>query len=162
MSAIISPCGLYRYRLERDVQMAGIVVALFGVNPSTADATVNDATIRKDIGFAKVHGWRKIIKGNVFPFRATKVFELATCSNPLGTDNETYLRAIADEADLLVPCWGNQSKVPKALRHHFDRTLEILSKTGRPLMHFGLTDSGDPKHPLFLPYDTPLTNWNLK
>lgn len=51
MSAIISECGLYRVRLERDLGRAGPAVAILGVNPSTADATANDATIRKDIGF---------------------------------------------------------------------------------------------------------------
>jgi hypothetical protein len=71
MSAIISSCEQFRWRLEREIQVSGIVVALIGVNPSTADATVNDATIRKDMGFGRRLGWGKIIKGNVFAYRAT-------------------------------------------------------------------------------------------
>ncbi len=47
MTAVLSPCSLYRYRLERDVQLAGQVFAYFGINPSTADATLDDATVRK-------------------------------------------------------------------------------------------------------------------
>ena len=50
MSAIISPCGLYRYRLERTVAMEGPVYAFFGINPSTADASVDDATVRNRAG----------------------------------------------------------------------------------------------------------------
>lgn len=36
MSAVISECGLYRYRLDRDVSPTGIVFAFFGVNGSDA------------------------------------------------------------------------------------------------------------------------------
>ncbi|HBJ2425861.1 TPA: DUF1643 domain-containing protein, partial [Salmonella enterica] len=51
MSAIISKCGMYRYRLERDVQPEGLVFGYFGVNGSTATATEDDHTVRKWIGF---------------------------------------------------------------------------------------------------------------
>jgi len=45
--AIISPCGQFRYRLERDTSTCGGITAVIMVNPSTADATQDDATIRK-------------------------------------------------------------------------------------------------------------------
>ncbi|CAJ2900305.1 Uncharacterized protein conserved in bacteria [Burkholderia pseudomallei] len=77
MSAIISQCGKFRYRLERDVQMDGLTFAYFGINPSTADATLDDATVRKWIGFTKVNGGRRFIVGNVSAYRATDVKELA-------------------------------------------------------------------------------------
>lgn len=161
MSAILSPCGQYRFRLERDVQMEGIVAALFGVNPSTADAQVNDATIRKDIGFAKVHGWRRIIKGNVCAYRATDVRELATAMIMPSAylENLGHLQKIIADADILVPCWGRRSKMPLHMRHDIDRVLELLVISGKPVFHFGLTACGQPKHPLMLGYDTPLTPW---
>lgn len=156
MSAIITPCGLFRVRLERDVQMDGIVAALFGVNPSTADATKNDATINKDIGFAKLNGWRRIIKGNVFPYRSTDVKVLATVADPFGPDYEQNLRQIIADADQLVPCWGDTKKVPKHLRPAFGRVMEMLRASGKPVRVFGFTTGGDPLHPLFLPYSTVL------
>jgi hypothetical protein len=64
LSAIFSECGLFRYRLERDLERSGPVVAILGVNPSTADAEKNDQTIRKDIGFGRLLGWSRIIKAN--------------------------------------------------------------------------------------------------
>lgn len=162
MTAILSPCGLYRFELERDVQLDGIVAALFGVNPSMADATVNDATIRKDIGFAKVLGWRQIIKGNVFPFRATDVRALRAVDDHRLEENAAHLRAIAARADILVPCWGNRDKLPAPLRPQLAATLELLRATGKPIYTFGFTASGDPLHPLMLGYDTPLTRWSLE
>jgi len=156
MSAVISPCGRYRHRLDRTVQLDGIVAALFGINPSTADAVVNDHTISKEVGFAKMLGWRRIIKGNVFDYRATDVRELAQVSEPVSQHNERYLRQIAAEADVLVPCWGNTGKVPRALRGQFAQTLELLRATGKPILCFGLTSGGHPRHPLMLGYDTAL------
>lgn len=167
-SAVISDCGLYRYRLERgpfDLPMIapiqglyGKTFAFFGVNPSTADHTIDDATVRKWIGFTKTWGGKRFIVGNVFAFRATDVRELRATHEPRG-DNGPHLTAIAADADVLVPCWGNRDKVDRTLRHHFDATLDLLLATGKPVMHFGLTGSGDPKHPLMLGYDTPLINW---
>lgn len=159
MSAVISACGKYRYRLERTVGMEGPVYAFFGVNPSTADASVDDATVRKWVGFVKTWGGSRFLVGNVFPYRATDVRELATCESPIG-DFAVYaehLKSIAADADILVPCWGRVGKVPKQLRSRFEAVLRALRGTGKPLMHFGLTACGSPKHPLMLGYDTPLT-----
>lgn len=156
MSAIISDCGLYRYRLEREVGMDGPVYAYFGVNPSTADASIDDATVRKWVGFTKVYGGRRFIVGNVFAYRATDVRELAKADNPIGLVNIPHLLRIAADADVLVPCWGNRDKVPRELRPRFDDVLAMLHASSKPVMHFGLTASGDPKHPLMLGYATPL------
>jgi hypothetical protein len=157
LTAIISDCGLYRYRLEREVQMDGPTYAYFGINPSTADASIDDATVRKWIGFTKVLGGRRFIVGNVFAYRATDVRELAKASNPGGLENIPHLLRIAADADVLVPCWGNRDKVPRELRRRLDDVLAMLHATEKPVLHFGLTSSGDPKHPLMLGYSTPLT-----
>ena len=160
MTAVISPCGKYRYRLERTIAMEGPAYAYFGINPSTADASINDATVRKWIGFTKVFGGSRLIVGNVFAYRATDVSDLVNDPQPaFSLENQRHLRQIAADADVLVPCWGNKSKAPKELRHHFDNVLHLLRQTGKPIKHFGLTKNGDPKHPLMLGYDVPLQPW---
>lgn len=159
MSAIISPCGKYRYRLDRAVSVSGPVYAFFGVNPSTADANTDDATVRKWHGFVTTWGGRKFVVGNVFAYRATDVRTLAAVDDPFGDDIGEHTTDIITEADILVPCWGNTSKVPPRLRFAFDVLLESLLCSGKPVRHFGLTKSGDPKHPLMLGYSTPLAPW---
>lgn len=159
MSAIISPCGQYRYRLERDCSMpfeGCKVFAYFGINPSTADAMLDDATVRKWRGFTTRNGGHRFIVGNVFAYRATHVRELGVVEDPFGPDNLEALWQIVADADVLVPCWGVISKVPLRMRERFDTLWEILASSGKPVLHFGLTTSGDPKHPLMLGYDTPL------
>lgn len=164
MSAVISECGLYRYRLDRDCE--GLipaefdedskVFAYFGINPSTADAMLDDPTVRKWIGFTQRNGGNRFIVGNVFSYRATDVKVIGKVPFPQGPQHFTHLNQIIAEADVLVPCWGGRDKVPKHLREQLDLLLAWLHRSGKPVLHFGTTDGGDPKHPLFLPYTTPL------
>lgn len=159
MSAIISPCGQYRYRLEREVGMDGLTFAYFGINPSTADAQLDDATVRKWIGFTKVNGGRRFIVGNVFGYRSTDVSALRHEDDPTGPENNAHLLGIIADADILVPCWGNSEKVPKHLRYRLNQVLGMLICSGKPVRIFGKTQSGDPLHPLMLGYATPLVEW---
>jgi hypothetical protein len=170
MNAIISPCGLYRYRLDRIVLDAltllmptevqpHLVFAYFGVNPSKADATTEDQTTHKWRGFTRINNGRAYIAGNPFAFRATDVDELARAEDPVGPDNASHLDAIIAEAHVLVPCWGSRNKLPKVLHHHLDALAARLMASGKPVRVFGTTKSGDPQHPLMLGYDTPLVAW---
>lgn len=156
MSAVISSCGLFRYRLDRAVQDDGPVVAFFGVNGSTADANEEDQTTRKWIGFSRRNGFSRYIVGNPFAYRARDVGQLALVADPVGSENLLYLLEIIDEADILIPCWGHRAKVPQRLWPHIDKLRELILAAGKPMMMFGITSSGDPKHPLMLGYDTPL------
>lgn len=162
MSAVISPCGRYRYTLERDVEAIfprhGVVVFI-GVNPSTADAESDDATVRKWRGFAGRLGYSRFLVGNLFAYRATDVRALARADDPVGPDNDAHLAALIKAADLVIPCWGSRAKLPPALWPRIDAVRAQL-RVGRPrVLVFGLTGSGDPKHPLMLGYDTRLEDW---
>jgi hypothetical protein len=162
MSAIISPCGLYRFRLERDCGLpfeGSKVFAFFGVNPSTADANIDDATVRKWRGFTTRNGGARFIVGNAFAYRATDVRALANAPTDHDEANWQHIKQIIADADILVPCWGNRSKVPKHKSFHFDLLTQVLFDSGKPVLHFGTTKSGDPKHPQMLGYDTPLLPW---
>ena len=100
MNAVISNCGMYRYRLDRMVSDSGPVYAFFGVNPSTADASVDDATVRKWRGFVQRWGGSRFIVGNVFAYRATDVNELATAVDPFGDLIGDHTTEIISEAEL--------------------------------------------------------------
>ena len=160
MSAIISDCGVYRYRLDREVGVDGKVFAYFGVNPSTADAELDDATVRKWRGFTLRNGGRRFIVGNVFSYRATDVRELANDHVDCDQTHWSHIKQIIADADILVPCWGNRSKLPLGKVKRPEALLAMLLASGKPVLHFGTTKSGDPKHPLMLGYDTPLTPWS--
>ena len=158
-SAVISPCGTWRYRLDRTVQPKGLVFLFCGVNGSTATGEEEDQTTMKWRGFTLRNNGARYIAINPFAFRATDVRELATAVDPVGPDNTRYVVEALAEADIIVPCWGNRSKVPQQLRWRFDAMMQRFIKSGKPIKTFGLTQSDDPKHPLMLGYDTPLVDW---
>lgn len=158
-SAIFSGCGTWRYRLERDVQETGIVFAYFGINCSTATAEWNDQTVKKWIGFTHRNGGSRFIVGNVFAYRSTAVKGLAKATDPIGPENDNHLRRIVADADVLVPCWGSRRKLPEALRPRLEVVRGLLLASGKPIKVLGLTESGDPKHPMTLSYETPLVDW---
>jgi len=162
-SAWLSECQKYRYTLARTWRKKGLLFAYFGINPSTADANIDDATVKKWIGFTERNGGRGFIVGNVFSYRATNVKELAKCHNPTGgMANASHILTIIKKADVLVPCWGNASKVPAHLRHNISDLMSLLIESGKPIKIFGKTKSGDPRHPLMLSYNTPLIGLQAK
>jgi hypothetical protein len=159
VSAIISPCGLYRYRLERNGPGDG-ATAVIMVNPSTADAEQDDATIRKLKGFGVRYDWGRIIVGNLFAYRSTDVRALATCSDPIGPDNDWHLMDMLREADRVVVAWGPAGKLPRRLRTRYRRILEMASLVSRRPMSIGApAKDGHPCHPLMLAYERQLQRW---
>lgn len=161
MSAIFSDCRLYRLELRRQVDplLGGPTAALIGVNPSIAGAEANDQTIRKDIGFARLHGWGQIIKVNKFARIATDVRQLAAVGDPVGPENDRYIEAAMREADVVIPCWGPLAKLPKRLRGRWTEIVAMADWVGKPLMCFGTANDGQPRHTLMLAYATPLVPW---
>lgn len=160
-SALLSECGKYRWRLERDLEVPGPVYAFFGVNPSTADHQIDDQTVKKWIGFTRTWGGGSFIVGNLFAYRATDVKELRGVQDMRHEMNMAHLVEIIADADILVPCWGARGKIPKELHHHIGVLKGVLMKAGKPVKHLGLTASGDPTHPQMLGYSTPLNYWEF-
>jgi hypothetical protein len=161
LSAIISDCGRYRYRLERNTGgPGGFVTAVIMVNPSTADAELDDATIRKLKGFARANRWGRIIVGTLFALRATDVRVLAKVDDPIGPDNDDHLRNIIVEADRVIVAWGPRSKLPPRLRNRYLAVLSMLRRfETKPECIGPPAKDGHPRHPLMLPYSSPILPW---
>lgn len=164
MSAVISPCGLYRYRLERSWDVPGTdgygQTTVIMVNPSTADATANDATIRKLLGFGGGR-WANIVVGNLFAYRSTDVKALASAADPIGPENDEHLRKMIGEAFRLIFAWGPTSKLPKHLRNRWRIVDDMARSLGKEPLSIGPTaKDGHPCHPLMLPYSHKLQPWS--
>lgn len=150
MGAVISLCGTYRYRLDRAGPGEGETTVIM-VNPSTADAEKDDATIRKLRGFGERYQWGRIIVGNLFAYRATDVRELATAKDPVGPWNDGYLRQMIENSDRLIFAWGRREKQPKPLRDRYLSILEMAANR-KPMSIGAPAKDGHPCHPLMLPY----------
>jgi hypothetical protein len=158
-SAIISDCGLYRYRLEREIAPAGIVIAKLWENPSTADHEKNDQTVMKGMGFSLRLGARLMIVGNEFAYRATDINDLRSVRDPIGPDNDKHLEQIMRDADLHIVGWGSRAKLPENLRSRWKDVVRIADRVGCKLHCIGVTSDGHPKHPLMTGYNVAMTQW---
>ena len=158
-SAVFNRAGTHRHLLIRDIWDEGPVVGFFGVNASTADGFREDQTTRKWNGFSQRNNFRRYMVANPFDYIAKDVTELARCQTPCSKANAKYIQKVLDEAEILIPCWGNRHKLPKHLWPALDELKEMIFATLKPVLIFGLTQRGDPMHPLMLPYSTPLVEW---
>lgn len=158
MSAILSDCGIYRYRLERG-NPGKPAIAFIMVNPSTADAETDDPTIRKVRGFADRAGYEHFIVGNLFAYRATDIKALRTASDPVGPENDDHIDLILRDAALHVVAWGALAKLPETLRKRWMEVVRLADRVGCRLHCIGTNDDKHPRHPLMTGYDTQPTEW---
>lgn len=147
-SAVISDCEKYRYSLERKWDETKPRVMFLMLNPSTADANVDDATIRRCIGFAKNWGFGSLCVGNLFAYRSTNPKELLKTKEPMGILNKWHLDFMAKESEMIVCAWGNAPIVNK-LGKKFGENYKPL-KGIENLHYIDLSNDGTPKHPLYL------------
>jgi hypothetical protein len=150
--AVISPCGSYRYVLTRTWDEGLRPACFVGLNPSVADATIDDPTIRRMVGFARGWGCGGIRVVNLFAFRATDPKAMRAAADPEGPENDGHLREAAEQCHPVVAAWGAGGGF--RARDVFVR--QILSHVGVSVMCLGLTKDGYPKHPLYLKTETSL------
>ncbi len=146
-TADFSDCMTYRYRLYR-IWGNDPMMAVIGLNPSTADATEDDPTIRRCVGFARRENFGGLIMGNLYALRSTDPKKLKEVSDPVGPQNIRWLYRITQEANLVIAAWGGS--VPDLVHANW-----VRYNFGK-LFCLGRTKSGQPKHPLYLKADTPL------
>jgi hypothetical protein len=152
-SAALSECRRYRYVLERVWDEAAPAFVVIGLNPSTADETEDDPTIRRCMGFARRFRCGRLCMLNLFAWRSTDPKGLRDAVDPIGPLNDTFLRGVWHlPAATIVAAWG-------AAPFARGRDREVRKLFGDRLEHLGLTKDGHPKHPLYLKADTPLTRW---
>lgn len=147
--AVLSEDGAYRYRLTHR-WADGTRCVFVMLNPSKADALVDDATIRRCVGYARAWGHGALDVVNLFALRSTDPTALYMHPDPIGPDNDRYiLTAVRDAAHAIV-AWG-------AHGGHFDRDKAVLdmirANTPVPPMALAFTYGGKPKHPLRLRAD---------
>lgn len=148
--AVFDPSDEYRYSLWRTWDSALPRVAFVMLNPSTADHRIDDPTIRRCMGFARQWGYGSLSVVNLFAYRTPSPAALARAADPVGPDNDRYLRAACRRARDIVLAWGTHGSL-----HGRDRAvLDLLGRGRKPLLCLGTTRDGHPRHPLYLPRDT--------
>lgn len=151
----------YRYLLTR--RLADPMVPAVGTicwvmcNPSTADDSVDDNTIRKVKSFSWREGFRDLVVVNLFAARATKPVDLITMEDPVGPGNDIVVGETMTTADAVVFAWGAWPSSKRAAR--LPKTVDPMSIAehyGINPLALGVNKDGSPWHPLYIPGNTKL------
>lgn len=159
-----SPCRKWRYTLWREFHTPDLFAEMhsgkkrevsdylmvIGLNPSTADETQDDPTIRRCIDFAKRWGFGALCMTNLFAWRDTKPERMKLVENPAGIDNHHHILRCAASAGMVLAAWGKDGK------HHCQdlNVRQWLNGIGVTLHALKINKDGSPMHPLYVPAHT--------
>lgn len=154
-SAVISSCGAYRYHLTRRWR-DGPLLTFVMLNPSIADAEIDDPTIRRCMHFARREDAAGIDVVNLLAFRATRPEVMMHAVDPSGPENFSVLAAVARDAKNnrkpIICAWGAHWMADEPAR----QAVALFQSLGVELKCLGKTQDGAPRHPLYVRNDQPL------
>lgn len=146
----------YRYLLWRVWGSPQRACLFIGLNPSTADETVDDPTIRRCVNYARDWGYGAMWMANIFAFRSTDPAALrAQGRDAIGPKNDEYLKYAGIAAKLVIAAWGAHGE----LMARGTEVRLLLDDAGVRLSHLGRTQHGYPRHPLRLRKDLRPEPW---
>ncbi len=129
-------------------------IMFIGLNPSTADERLNDPTVRRCIGFADRWGYGGLFMCNLFTLVSSEPAKLNT-ETPIVMGANLAMRVIRERCDKAVAAWGGLIEKVRSGEDRVERVMRDLS----PLYCLGTTKQGHPRHPLYLPSDTELREY---
>lgn len=156
--ALFDPTGIYRYRLTRCWDDSLPSACWVMLNPSTADATTDDPTISRVVGFSRASGHGSVSVVNLFALRTPHPDDLEATRGPVGPHNDDILLREAVGCDRVITAWGNGGRLlnPSTGIPRSREVQELLNDAGVSTMCLGRTGRGEPRHPLYLARATEL------
>ncbi|WP_103257497.1 DUF1643 domain-containing protein [Tabrizicola aquatica] len=152
--AVYSDCERYRYLLTR-TWGSGPRALFIMLNPSTATEIQNDPTVERCERRARALGYGAFRVTNIFAFRSTDPKAMRAIPDPVGAANDQAILESLAWADAIICAWGNHGL-------HRGRGADVeamLRGAGAKLHHLGLTNQGQPTHPLYISYDRQPQPW---
>ena len=176
--AVFSDCMKYRYTLTRKFETSLFHstfkrIAFIMFNPSTASAEVDDPTIRRVMNFAYREDCHSLVILNLIPFITSKPSELdPNTAFGAGRNIEQMIPTLLDYPQIVV-AWGAigegyQDIFIKALGQLETCLADLAFQMKRESFFdgkfycLGTTESGHPKHPLYLKKDQPLEPFDIQ
>ncbi len=148
---------LWRRMVECDQKRRALFIML---NPSTADANVDDHTVRKGMGFCRRWNAGLMMFMNAFALRSTDPDALLAHALPVGLDNDAHLRSVLGHSGKIwrvIVAWGRHESVVRSKRDV--AVFEMIKAAGHQAWCLGTNKDGSPRHPLTLGYATELVPW---
>lgn len=152
-TAVFSPCRLYRYRLEIRWD-DGPAVNFCMLNPSKADEYANDPTVERCQTRARSMGYPALIVTNLFAWRDTDPSKMKLATDPIGPDNDAAILSACADSAITIAAWGKDGAF-------MNRAAAVRRLMGSRPLHYLRITTGEPWHPLYLPYAEQPKLWQL-
>lgn len=157
-SATLSDDGRFRFDLTRRWD-AGPTFCWVMLNPSTADAAVDDPTLRAVMAFSRAAGAGRAVVVNLFAFRTPHPAHLVEAPDPVGPGNDRYIDLWAHNAARVVVAWGALDRPSWVHNGRSGEVLDRLSAARDELWCVDRTRAGRPRHPLYADVGRGLVRW---
>ena len=141
----------YRTRLWRVWGDPANVVIWVMLNPSIADASINDPTVARCVDFAGRWGCGAHEVVNIFSWRSTDKSVLPGVRDAIGPGNDAAILRAAMRARRVVLAYGNDGKLYGRGNAVAEMLTRAQAKYGFELLAMRITKMGFPEHPLYLP-----------
>ncbi len=149
--AIFSEDRKYRYALWRVWNPRHPLLLQIGLNPSTANEIRNDPTITRGIVRANNNKFGGFLMANLYGYVSTDPSALLQEGDFIGEFTDYYLRQMISLSSKQLCGWGSFKPVKL-------RASVVLKMIPEPYC-LGVNSDGQPKHPLYIGYDTPMTRY---
>ncbi|WP_162050792.1 DUF1643 domain-containing protein [Fluviibacter phosphoraccumulans] len=140
----------YAYALTWDINRPHVLWVM--LNPGTGETEGRRRnTFERCKKWSFERGYGGLLFGNVFSLRSKSAKDLLRLQPSEDDLNSAALSLLSNLASDTIVAWGNhgaKSHLPELLR-------ELLPNA----QCFGFTQTGQPRHPLYVPARTPLTTW---
>lgn len=148
---------VYRYALWRVWGEGRRRLVVVGYNPSTADESKDDPTIRRCVGFAKRERCDGLVMLNLFAMCATNpgsIYAQQRSRDVIGNpaNDEAINRHGWGDEVVLLAAWGTNAWA-------FPERVSAVTRMLPAMNCLGLTNDGSPKHPLYVRGDTPFVHF---
>ncbi|TCC97485.1 DUF1643 domain-containing protein [Pedobacter frigidisoli] len=138
---------------------------VIGLNPSIANDSIPDPTIKKVMGFAEGNGFDSFIMLNLYPQRATNPSDLHLEINELLMEEnlrhiETILLNIPNS--MIMASWGEKIRERQYFKKCINSIYQLSTKHNSKWLKIGtLTNSGHPRHPLYSSFHLGVNDFDM-
>lgn len=147
--AVFSDDLTLRFALWRVWDNQKPIIGQIGLNPSTAGADKNDATIARSVVRAHKCGFGGLIQTNKYPHIATNPKDL---DRLIGIEeNDLYIRKMVELTQIQLCMWGS-------IINDIFRSQQVYKMLRNPYC-LGINPDGQPKHSLYIGYNVPMVKY---
>lgn len=148
--AHFSPGRQHRYLLERSWSRLMFhderarTIGFVGINPSVADESRDDPTVRLMVNRAQAAECSRLLMGNLWGLVDSDPAALKGHDDPVGSANDAFLGSLIAESDIIMVAWGDVGGAsPRSAA-----VLDMIRRAGKTPLALGVTRAGHPWHPL--------------